>query len=77
MRAYIINFLAAIALLAHIIGLLMLVPSAFADDASSCYAISDRDQRAFCLAKSHGQASMCYAVQDQALRARCLAEVRN
>jgi len=41
-----------------------------------CYAISDPDARAFCLAKAHGDPGRCYSIQDKAKRAECLAELR-
>lgn len=58
--------------------LIMLTTSAAqAADAGACYAISNADSRAYCLAKARGEPSMCYAIQAADMRAACLAEVRS
>ena len=49
---------------------------ASATDAGSCYAVSNPDQRAYCLAKAHREPGRCYSIQDAGLRSMCLAEVR-
>lgn len=49
---------------------------AHADDAGSCYSISDPEARAWCRAKAHNDSSACYSIQRSDLRAQCLAEVR-
>lgn len=58
-------------------AILWLVPrAAAATDAGACYAVSDPDRRAYCLAKAHKDPGRCYSIKDQALRAECLAETR-
>lgn len=49
---------------------------ALATDAGSCYAITDADARAYCLAKARRDSGACYTIQSSALRSQCLAEVR-
>ena len=49
---------------------------AFAVDAAACYAITDADARAYCLAKARKDSGMCYAIRSSGLRSQCLAEVR-
>lgn len=52
---------------------------AFADAtaaAGACYAITDADARAACLAKAHRDPGRCYSVKDSGKRAVCIAEVR-
>lgn len=59
-----------------LIWMMVVGGAAWAADAGSCYAISDSDARALCLARARGDVGMCYAVQDSALRSACLAELR-
>jgi hypothetical protein len=63
-------------LMLMLLAMLGAASASYAADASSCYAISSSDQRAFCLAKARGEPSMCYAIADGSLRSECLAEVR-
>lgn len=65
-------FLAVLAFLL----ILPLAGRAVAEDASTCYTISDADARTYCLARAHKDPARCYAVQRADLRAQCLAEVR-
>lgn len=46
-----------------------------ANDAGTCYTISDADARALCLARAHRNIGMCYSIQEPSLRAQCRAEV--
>lgn len=60
-------------------SLLAAIPALASDaapQASACYAISNPDARAACLAKAHGDPGRCYAVSAPDRRAQCLAEVR-
>jgi hypothetical protein len=50
--------------------------SARAADTGTCYAISDADARAYCIARARHDTSACYTVQRADLRSQCLAEVR-
>jgi len=43
---------------------------------SSCYSISNKDQKNYCLAKAKGQSSYCYSVSDRDKKNMCLAEVK-
>ena len=58
-----------------IMVLLVAVP-AWAADAGACYAISNPDQRAYCLARAHQDPGRCYVIKDAGVRSMCLAEVR-
>lgn len=49
---------------------------AIANDAGTCYTISDPDHRAVCRAKAHKDPGICYSIQRQDIRAMCLAETR-
>jgi len=58
------------------IGALVSAGAAHADSARACYAISDMDRHALCIAKSRKEPGICYVIQRADLRAACLAEVR-
>lgn len=55
---------------------LALASPARAEDAGTCYTISDADARTYCLARAHQDSGRCYAIQRPDMRAQCLAEVR-
>jgi len=59
------------------LALTLAAGAAIAEDASSCYNISDADKRAACLAKAHSDSGRCYAIKDQSARAECQAQTRN
>jgi hypothetical protein len=56
--------------------LTLLVQPADAADSGACYAISDPDARAYCIARARRDTSACYSIQRADLRSQCLAEVR-
>ena len=63
------------AVLSALVQMLAASP-ANAADSGACYAVTDSDQRAYCLAKAHKDSSRCYSIRDNRLRSVCLAEVR-
>lgn len=58
-----------------VVSLFLMAPT-FANDAGSCYALSNADARVLCLARAHKDPGRCYSIISPDVRAACLAEVR-
>jgi hypothetical protein len=48
--------------------------SAYADNSSYCYSISDSTQKNYCLAQAKKQKTYCYNISDSNTKNMCLAQ---